>query len=105
MDRDSGRPSSLTLDSLVVATDGQATCDLAGEAVVLDVSGGLYYGLNEVGARIWRLVREPIRVEAILETLVDEYEVDPATCSRDLLRVLGALQAAGLVEVRDGRAA
>lgn len=105
MDRNFGRPSSLTMDSLVVAADGQATCDLAGEAVVLDVSGGIYYGLNEVGARIWRLVREPIRVEAILETLVGEYEVDPETCRKDLLRVLGALLDAGLVEVRDGRAA
>ena len=32
--------------------------DLDGEAVILDLVSGTYFGLNEVGTRVWRLVDE-----------------------------------------------
>jgi hypothetical protein len=54
---------------------------------------------------VWNLLREPRRVEEILETLVAEYEVDPASCEADLLALLKNLHEEGLIEVRDAGAA
>jgi len=39
--------------SSVVATKTKVSSDLGGEAVILDLKSGVYYGLNDVGTRIW----------------------------------------------------
>ena len=85
--------------STVVAVKDQVSADLAGEAVILNLKSGVYYGLNEVGARIWQLLQEPRIVAAIRDTLLEEYEVDRDSCDRDLLAVLQELATAELIEV------
>ena len=69
--------TKLLRDSIVKVADEQVSCDLAGEAVILHLKSGEYFGLNEVGARIWNLIQEPKRVDAVLESVLEEYEVEP----------------------------
>jgi hypothetical protein len=90
----------ITLDSTLVAMPGQISSDVAGEAVILNLQSGIYYGLNEVGATVWNLIQQPQKVETIRQTLLQEYDVEPEVCTPDLLHLLQELQAAGLVEVR-----
>ena len=49
--------SSIGAETLVRASRQQASCDVHGEVVILDVEKGAYYGLEEVGARVWELLR------------------------------------------------
>jgi len=88
-----------TLHDIVTATQGQISSDLAGEAVILDLTSGVYYGLNEVGAKIWHLIQQPQTIQAIQHNLLQEYDVDPEVCTQDLLQLLQELQAAGLVNL------
>jgi hypothetical protein len=92
-------------NSIIVAAEGQVSCDLAGEAVILDLKSGEYYGLNPVGARIWNLVQEPHTVSEVLSVIVEEYDVAPDRCEQDLLALVEELAAKGLIEVRNGTAA
>ena len=71
---------AVSLSSVVVAGKGQISSDLAGEAVILNLQTGMYYGLARVGARIWELIREPTRVADVRDAIVLEYDVDPARC-------------------------
>lgn len=87
--------------STVVAVKEQVSADLAGEAVILNLKSGVYYGLNSVGVRIWQLIQEPKAVTTIRDTLLEEYEVQPDCCERDLLALLRELAAVGLVEVKN----
>jgi hypothetical protein len=87
--------------SIVVAAKEQVSSDLAGEAVILDVKSGMYYGLNEVGASIWNLIQEPKTVSEIRDAIVAEYEIEPEVCDRDLKALLQQLEASGLIEVRN----
>ena len=66
--------------SIVVACEGHISCDLAGEAAVLDFKSGIYYGLDEVGASIWKLIAEPRAVGEICDAITAEYDVAPDTC-------------------------
>ena len=68
--------SAVSTDSVVVATQDQVSADLQGEAAILKLSSGIYYGLNPVGARIWELIQEPRSVREVRDTLTAEYEVD-----------------------------
>ncbi|MEE9616123.1 MAG: lasso peptide biosynthesis PqqD family chaperone [Anaerolineae bacterium] len=91
----------ISTSSVVVAAKDQVSSDLGEEVAILDLKNGVYYGLDAVGARIWNLIQEPKAVNEIRDVLVDEYEVEPEHCERDLLALLEKLVAENLVEVRD----
>ena len=95
---------SLSLNTRVAAIREQISCDLEGESVVLSLRGGVYYGLNEVAAHVWKLVQEPRTVGEIREALLAEYrDVSPETCTRDLLNLLGQLREWKLLELQNGK--
>jgi len=91
--------------SVVVAAKDQVSCDLAGEAAILNIKSGVYYGLDPVGARIWNLMQQPRAVAEIQNTITGEYDVEPERCARDLMNLLEKLLAEGLIEVRDSSGA
>jgi len=84
-----------------VAANDQVSSDLGGEVAILHLEAGMYYGLEEVGARIWNLIQEPRPVEEIRDILVSEYEVEPDRCESDLIVLLTRLADEGLIEVKD----
>ena len=88
---------------MVVAAKEQVSCDLGGEAAILNVKSGIYFGLDPVGALIWNLLQKPQKVDAICGKVVDEYDVEPERCEQDLLGLLEELLAEGLIEVEDER--
>jgi Coenzyme PQQ synthesis protein D (PqqD) len=85
--------------STVVAAKDQVSSDLGGEVAILDLKAGVYYGLDTVGARIWSLIQEPRTVNEIRDILLEEYEVEPERCERDLLVLLQRLADEGIIEV------
>jgi Coenzyme PQQ synthesis protein D (PqqD) len=91
----------ISRNSVVVACEENVSRDVAGEDAVLVCKDGMYYGLEEVGARIWTLVAEPRTVGEICDTLLDEYEVEPDVCERDVIALLGELAAKGFVQAID----
>ena len=65
--------SSLSDRTTVVVAKDQVSCDLAGEAAILNLKNGVYYGLNTVGARVWNLVQEPKTFAELRDTpLIDK---------------------------------
>lgn len=83
----------------IVATKEQVSSDLGEDAVILNLKTGIYHGLDAVGARIWNLVQEPKTVSDILNTLLQEYDVEPERCEREVGVLLQKLADAGLIEV------
>lgn len=83
----------------IVATKEQVSSDLAGEAVILNLKSGVYYGLNAVGSSIWDLIQQPKTVNEIRAALLAEYDVEPDQCDGDLHTILTDLLGAGLIEV------
>ena len=85
----------------VVTAKEQLWCDLAGEAAILNLKNGVYYGLDPVGARIRNLVQTPRTVNEAREALMNEYDVDPDRCEQDLLALLHKPAAEGLIVVKN----
>jgi hypothetical protein len=92
----------LAPDSVVVASSRQLSCKLGGEAVVMGIDNGVYYGLNTVGAKIWQMLEKPRTVRQIVSAMVDEFEVDEARLTDDVVRFLHGLASQGLIDVRPG---
>jgi hypothetical protein len=94
---------AISEQSVVVASKDQVSCELAGEAAVLNTKTGVYYGLDPVGARVWQLVQQPRRVSEVGEQIVAEYDVESQRCISDVVALLEKLRSEGLlIEVREG---
>lgn len=89
------------LNSVVGATEKQVSASVDDEMVILNVETGVYYGLKQVGARVWSLLQEPRRVRFVRDRLVQEYEVSAERCEDDLRKLLQELECEGLVYIRD----
>jgi hypothetical protein len=93
--------SSISKNSIVVASPDQVSSDLSGESVILNLKSGTYFGLNEVGSSIWQFIQEPKTVSDVCESILAEYDVDAQTCETEVQALLVDLLAAQLVEIRD----
>jgi hypothetical protein len=74
--------------------------DLDGEAVILHLDSGTYFGLNAVGTRIWQLLERDGRLTTVLDGLRAEYDAPPDVLERDLLELVARLVEARLGEVK-----
>ncbi|MDX1513448.1 MAG: PqqD family protein [Gammaproteobacteria bacterium] len=75
--------------------------ELDGEAVLLNLDNENYYGLDQVGARMWALVTTSESVQAAYEYLAKEYDVDADTLRRDLEALINKWLGQGLVTIDD----
>jgi hypothetical protein len=91
----------ISTESIVVASANQVSCELAGEAAILDLKQGVYYGLDPVGSTVWQMIVEPRRVSEIRDELLEIYDVEPEQCAADLIRLLGDLSVRGLIQLVD----
>jgi hypothetical protein len=89
----------VSLESAVSISDDVIFRELHGELVLLNLASGVYFGLNDVGARMWQLLAEHHALRRVFELLQDEYDVAPATLEQDLRALVGQLSAQGLVRV------
>jgi hypothetical protein len=90
---------NLSLTSRVVRTSDAITAAVAEELVMMDVETGTYYGLNNVGAEIWRLLESPTSTEDLCTALMHSFDVPLERCTAEVLQFLDQLQAKGLVHV------
>lgn len=88
-------------NTLITANTQQVTGDLPdGDVVILSLNDGMYYGLNEVGARIWKMIQQPVSVRQVNDALLAEYDVDPEQCYQEVRRLLRELYSHGLLHVQ-----
>ena len=87
----------LSATSRVVVSDDQVSTSVGGEAVILGMHDGVYYGLDAVGARVWSLLAEPRTVGELVSVMTSEFDVEAADVERDLLVLLDDLMKHGLV--------
>ena len=74
--------------------------EVNGETVLLDLEGESYFGLNEVGTRIWQLLQSEHSVAGMVDTLSGEYDVSREQLESDVSDLLRKLTEAGLVSLR-----
>lgn len=72
---------------------------VAGEAVLLNLESGVYYGLNGVGTRMWSLLAEHRQVEPIIRILALEYRVDEKQLRQDIGDLVAELVAHDLLSL------
>lgn len=85
-------------DQIFTACKGVLFQDVSGETVLLDLTSEQYFGLDEVGTRIWMLLNEGRDLDGMVSTLLEEYEVERDRLKDDVRALLDSLVEAGLIE-------
>jgi Coenzyme PQQ synthesis protein D (PqqD) len=93
---------NVSLQSNVAISEDVVSRDLEGEAVILNLESGTYFGLDKVGTRIWSLLQQHGSLRQVFDSMQQEYEVTPETLERDIVRLVGELRGKGLVRVSPG---
>ncbi|NIM71259.1 MAG: PqqD family peptide modification chaperone [Xanthomonadales bacterium] len=75
--------------------------EVHGETVLLDLASEAYFGLDEVGTRVWQLLAAGHNLGELLGTLAEEYRVTRGQLEGDVGELLASLAAAGLLEPSD----
>jgi hypothetical protein len=92
---------TLQLNQTIVRAPDVYATTIDGDVVVFNVEKGQYYGMQEVGVRIWELIEQPVAIGTLCDTLMDEFSVDRATCEMHVMTFVRDLREAQLIEVRD----
>jgi hypothetical protein len=71
--------------------------EVNGETVILDLKSESYFGLDEVGTRIWQLLNKGNTPQQIHDLLLVEYEVDAEQLQKDISELISQLADAGLI--------
>ena len=66
------------------------------QTMMMSVSQGKYFALEETAQRIWELIEEPRSVGQIVEALVAEYDVPEQQCAAEVEGFLADLLGNGL---------
>ncbi len=75
-----------------------------GQAVLLNLDSGRYFGLDEVGIRVWEALTTAVSLDEAIRRLEAQYDVAPDVLRADVAVLAGELVAQGLLEAVDGRA-
>lgn len=71
--------------------------ELDGEAVLLNLKTGEYFGLDQIGTRIWQLLQEDGALSRTMEIILQEYDVTRERLTRDLLGLVKQMEDQGLL--------
>ena len=89
----------LTLDSRVRINQDVLFQELHGEAVLLNLKSGVYFGLDSVGTRIWQLLADQDLLSDVAGSIAAEFDVTEDRCAADLTALVADLERHGLVTV------
>jgi hypothetical protein len=91
--------SPITLNQKISVPEDVLVQVLDGESVLLNLQNEQYYGLDDIGTRMWEVLAESQSIEEAYRVLLAEYQVEPQQLQQDLQVLLEKLVEHGLVEL------
>ena len=85
------KTKEITTETVISQIGEIVASDIDGETVMMSVENGKYYGLDDIGSRIWELIERPVKVSDLIDTLLKRFDIDRETCERDVLKFLNGL--------------
>jgi len=88
------------LSDKVLASDDVVTREVGGELVLLDLASGTYFGLNEVGGRIWQLLSDgAVTLGEVADHIAAEYDVGADQVQADIVALASELSERKLLTI------
>lgn len=87
----------VSISNFIAANEQQVAAKVMdGEAIVINLSTGIYYSLGTTGGFIWSLIEKRPCIQDIVRCVAEHYEVGESEAERDVLRLSTELCNEGL---------
>ena len=73
--------------------------EVGGESVLLNLKSERYFGLDEIGTRMWKALTTSDSIQMAYESLLAEYDVEDDRLRQDMDELIEKLVEQGLMEV------
>ena len=91
--------TNITKELQIVRGKELVASEMDNEIVMMSVETGAYYGLNEVGTKIWSLISEPVTIESICSQLQTEFDVTAKDCEKEVLKFIDGMIKEKMIEI------
>jgi hypothetical protein len=88
----------LTRDACFKIPEQVVTRQVGDETVILNLESGTYFGLDPVGSRFLELLVAEGAFAAVIDRMLEEFDVTEAQLEADLLQLADEMLASGLLE-------
>jgi hypothetical protein len=95
-------PRPIAPSAVIARVPEQVSTTIADEIVLLGLRTSRYFGLDGVGADVWRQLAEPQRFDTLVDHVLEEYDVERGSAEMDLTVFLRELETEGLVDIAGG---
>jgi hypothetical protein len=86
-------------DDKMCLSDGVTAREFDGDWILLDLQGGNYFGLDEVGGLVWRHLSAGRSLAEIADLIAGEYDAPRGVILDDIVRLVDELLERRLVRV------
>lgn len=86
-------------ETLVSRSDTVLAAPVRSELVMMSVSTGRYFGLDDIGNDIWQRLETPRTFGALVEALCADYAAERATIAEDVRKLLLEMAAHNVVKI------
>ena len=88
----------MQLSDTFTVSDEVVAREVGGEMVLLNLSSGLYFGLDPVGGRIWELLSErPHTIAELCDSIEEEFDAPRDRIESDMLALASQLDEQELI--------
>ena len=95
--------SQLHDDSYLVVNDQDVAAKVVdGEAILINLTSGLYYSMDKVGGFVWSLFAPGSSIAQVADAVAARYSVPPAQAREDVRRLARELLEENLVALSTG---
>ena len=91
----------MNIKKKLLLSDNVFAQEVDGEMVLLDMNSENYFGLDEVGCDIWQAIQGNNSLQAVYDSMLENYDVEPERLKKDLVEFVDQLREAGLIELQE----
>ena len=85
----------------VPKTENTAATVIDGEAIIVNLTTGVYYSMDGIGAEVWMMLEDGLTSDQIASAIAARYEVTATVAGLDLDALIARLQSEDLVTADD----
>ena len=75
------------------------SAEIGGEAIMMSIEKGAYFGLNPVATRIWDLLEQPKTIAELVQAITDEYDVSVEQAAADVQEFVADMIERGIAQL------
>lgn len=89
---------NLELSQKITRHSDILSAEIGGEAVMMSIEKGAYFGLNPIATRIWDLIDQPQSIDELIAVISEEYDVSDEQCAADVQEFVADMLARGIAQ-------